>query len=229
MILVSGCHRLIPREQPSATVHTVKKDRVTQKHSSRIHFLSLSVCKVCPCVIIRLDTHISHKEMKVFLLLVTSAFLCLVKMTSKTWPEESDYHHSVRTLACHVITCLCGCLCPSVCLWEGKGMNCWCVRVLYLLETVCTDIWPNRHANTPKMSEKGSVSRVKVSNTAYRAISLSSCHSSDVKKKTSLCPEHSYTNTAGSYLCQVETNAIMKEFRAKPSLKKKCSLTLSGV
>lgn len=210
----------------SHCAHCQEKDRVTQKHSSRIHFLSLSVCKVCPCVIIRLDTRISHEEMKVFLLLVTSASLCLIKMTSKTWPEESDYHHSVRTLACHVITCLCGRLCPSVCLREGKGMNRWC---MYLSENVCTDIWPNRHANTPKMSERGSVSRVKVSNTAYRAISLSSCHSSDVKKTTSLRPEHSYTNTAGSYLCRVETNSIMKEFGAKPSSKKKRSLTLSGV
>lgn len=60
------------------------------------------------------------QEMKVFLLLVTSAYLCLVKMTSETWPGESDYHQSIHTLAHHVITCLCGCG-PNFVLHEEGG------------------------------------------------------------------------------------------------------------
>lgn len=91
---------------------------------------------------------------------------------------------------------------------------------MYLSEYVCTAIWPNRHANTAKISEEGSVFRVKVLNTAYQAISLSSCHSSDVRKQTSLYPEHIRANSARSSLCQVETNGMMREIMAKPALKK---------
>lgn len=61
-------------------------------------------------------------EMKVFLWLVTSASLCLVKMTSETWPEESNYHHSVHTLAHHVIACFCECG-PNLVSWEGQSKD----------------------------------------------------------------------------------------------------------
>ncbi len=80
MTLTSGCHRWILREQPLAVVHAVKKEGVTKKQTVSGYISSLpvscplSVCKVCPCVIIRLDTRIFTEEMKVFLLLITSAF-----------------------------------------------------------------------------------------------------------------------------------------------------------
>lgn len=166
------------------------------------------------------------QEMKVFLLLVTSAFLCLVKMTSETWPEESDYHQSVHTLAHHVITCLCGC-CPNFVFHEEGGEQGFlCVLAcMYLSENVCTAIWPNRHANTPEILQDRSVSRVKMSNTAYRPISLSSCHFSDEEDS----PLSDHTHTADSSLCQVKTSGILRKFRVKPASKMNCSLTPSGV
>lgn len=157
------------------------------------------------------------EEMKVFFLLQTSAVLCPVEMTSETWPEESDYHHSVRTLLSCDHMLVWKFVPMSACFWKGKGQNCWALVFMYLSGNVCTDIWPNRHANTPKISEKGSVSGVKVSNTAYRTTSLSSCHPSDVKKKTSFCPEHLHENTVGPSFCQVVTNSTMKALRAKLS------------
>lgn len=103
-------------------------------------------------------------------------------MTSKTLPEERDYHHSMRTLpSCdHTLA-----LVPKHEFMRGEKA-CICVfACMYLSEYVCTDIWPKKRANTPKPSEKGSMSRVKVSNMAYLATSLSSCHSSDVKEDSS--------------------------------------------
>lgn len=101
--------------------------------NSRSHFLSLSVCKLSSCVQTVLLCHdrIGHtyftQEMKVFLWLVTSASLCLVKMTSETWPEESNYHHSVHILAHHVIARFCGCG-PNFVSQEGQSKD-FCVRV----------------------------------------------------------------------------------------------------
>lgn len=54
---------------------------------------------------------------------------------------------------------------------------------VYLSEYFYTDIWPNKHANTLKTSEKGSMSGVKVSYTAYLVNPLSLCHTSDVRKQ----------------------------------------------
>lgn len=61
-----------------------------------------------------------------------------------------------------------------------------CVCMHVFARYVCTDIWSNKHENTPKPSEKGSMRRVRVSNKTYLDISLSLCRSSDVKEDVPL-------------------------------------------
>lgn len=59
---------------------------------------------------------------------------------------------------------------PRLCVsWEGhsKDLCVWVFARMNLPEDVCTDIWLNRHANTPKILQDRLVSRVKMSNTAY--------------------------------------------------------------
>lgn len=77
MTLVSGCHRWIPMEQTSATEQAVKKDGVTQKQTVQDTF-PLFLAFKCVQSVSLCHYQIGHtyftEEMKVFLLLITSAF-----------------------------------------------------------------------------------------------------------------------------------------------------------
>lgn len=103
------CPRQVPWEEHQPQDRLLRQTGSTASRQLQHPFPLLE----CVQTVLLCHYHIGHtyftQEMKVFLSLVTSASLCLVKMTSETWPEESDYHHSVHTLAHHVISCFCGC------------------------------------------------------------------------------------------------------------------------
>lgn len=114
---------------------------------------SLSVCKVCLCVIIRLDTHISQGRWKCCF---CSWHLSIQDYLKDIARGERLSPLCIRTLARHVIACLCVFV-------KDKTWICSFVCI-YLSEDVCEDIWPNKHVDTLKTSEKGSMFRVKLSN-----------------------------------------------------------------
>lgn len=186
----------------------------------------LFLCLVFKCVqsVSLCHYQIGHtyftEEMKVFLLLVTSAFWWSVS-------HQDDLKDIARGERLSPLCMHSSSSCDHMLVWmfvpKCAFVRKWiCVSAcMYLSDSVCTDIWPKKHANTPKTSEKGSMSRVKVSNTAYWATSLSSCCSSDVQKSTFLYPELLNTNTAGSSLCQAETNCIIKDFSQSLHKRKK--------
>lgn len=138
------------------------------------------------CVLVSLSdwTHVFHRgdESVPFAHNICLLMVCV----PSRWPQRHGLRRaiitSLYTLARHVITCLCGWLCTLV--WFIRRESHWvvCLSAYIYQNMQVTDTRPNKHANTPKTSEKGSMSRVKVSNMAYQASSLSLCRSSDVRE-----------------------------------------------
>lgn len=102
MAPVSGCHRWIPREQPLATVHAIKKDRVTQTQIQNTFPLFLCLAFKCVQSVSLCHYQIGHthftEEMKVLLLLVTSAFL-MAHVPSR-WPQRLGLRRAIITTLC---------------------------------------------------------------------------------------------------------------------------------
>lgn len=189
-----------------------RKNRVTQRQTvpGYISFLPVSSLQVwAKCVVIRLDTRISQRRWKCSFCSwhLPSDGLCPIKMTSDiAWGER------LSPLCTHSISS-----CDHM-LSEWRGFMKRKRHELAFWVHVFVRLWlhrhmPNKHANTPETSEKGSRFRVNVSNMAYLAISLPLCGSSDVKEDSPL------SWTLGSSLCQRETNQIIKKCSEKMNKK----------
>lgn len=162
-------------------------------------------------------THVFHRDESAPFWLVTSASSCPVKMTS----DAIARGERLSPLCAHSrLSCdhICGGLCGQACKWVYDTLKVprfffFCVSTcMCLSQYVNMDIWPKRHGNLSQIREIGSASRVKVSTAAYWAFLDSWCRSSDVKKNTFLCPQHSQINTRHLF-CQVETKGIMMDIR----------------
>lgn len=198
MTPVRACRRWIPKVQPLAIVHPVREAGVTQIQTVQRYISSLpvSLLQVCAkCVLVSLShwTHVFHRRDESvhfahnicpLMLRVPSSDLKDIARGKRLSPLRSLYTLQLIMWS-HASVDACARAC--VCVHE-RGGEAWVFMFacMYLWEYVCTDIWPNKHANTPKSSEMGSVCRVKVLNTAYRDSSLLSCPSSDVKEEE--CP-----------------------------------------
>lgn len=182
--------------------------------------------RVCPAVIIRLDTRISQRwKCSLF-----PRNICLLMSCQDVLWCHSPGRAIITTLCALppvMWSHLWGPLWPAR-KWVYDKLKVW--RLFFPCMTTCMclsqyvnmDIWPERHGNGPQLSEMGSVSRVKVSTAAYWAFLDSWCHSSDVKKNASLCLQQSQINFRHLF-CQFETKGIMMEIRVKASLRP-CSL-----
>lgn len=153
----------------STTEQTATTDGVTRKQTTPGPISSPWVCTNCALVSLSHWTHVFHTgdESVPFARNICLLVSCQDDLRDMARGERLSPFCTHSGPSCDLMLLW---VWPRLCVsWEGhsKDLCVWVFARMNLPEDVCTDIWLNRHANTPKILQDRLVSRVKMSNTAY--------------------------------------------------------------